>query len=194
MLTLMVAGLSFNYEPETPFAVQALDKVSFRIASGEVLGLVGPSGAGKSCLLRCLAGVLTPAAGSIRLLDQNGSPVTIRPGLVIQEPEQQFFNETVQSEVGVALLSQHLDRSQALTKVKASLAEVGYEGLLESSPFALSGGQQRKVALASVLIMQPDLILLDEPTVGLDANGIAGILALINRARKAGQNRSNRQP
>ena len=182
-MSIKVNELCYSYSPNTPAQIKALDRVSFQCDPGEVIGLVGPTGSGKSCLLRCLAGVLTPQTGMIQF------PVTaadhpFQTGLIIQDPEQQFFAATVFEEVAYGLTLRGRTGTEVRAAVEAVLDWVGFRGDLNSSPFRLSGGQQRRVAIASILVLDPLLLLLDEPTVGLDRSGLAMIRDLIGRYRQ----------
>lgn len=178
---LKVDHLSYVYNPNTPFRTEALHKVSFSVVKGETVGVIGPSGSGKSCLFRCIAGVLETTPGMI-VWETPGGSEPVR-GLVIQEPEQQFFLDNLLDEVGFALSGQDVTREEREAKVKAVLASVGYVGSLNISPFRLSGGWQRRVALASILVMEPQVLLLDEPTVGLDAAGLTAVERIVAKER-----------
>lgn len=177
-----VKSLSFIYNRENPYQTRALDNLSFSINRGEIIGIIGPSGSGKSCLLRCLAGILTPVSGVILFNGQEGVPREV--GLIIQEPEVQFFNETVYQEVAFALENQGLNRAEIDARVELALKKTGYFGETSQSPFNLSGGEQRRVAMASILALEPQVLLLDEPTVGLDFDGLEMVAAIIESFRK----------
>jgi len=183
LINVKVNELYYDYNSNTPARIKALDHVSFQAGPGEVVGLIGPTGSGKSCLLRCLAGVLKPQAGKIEfaVAPEDNS---VQTGLIIQEPEQQFFASTVFEEVAYALTVRGHTGSAVHETVERVLEWVGFQGNLNSSPFRLSGGQQRRVAIASILVMEPMLLLLDEPTVGLDQSGLAMIRALIDQYRQ----------
>lgn len=176
---LSVDGIGLIYHQNTLFQIEALKKVSFSVADGEIIGLIGPSGSGKSSLLRCLAGVLQPGCGKI--VGGNNLSSTRNPavGLVIQEPEQQFFLDTVFEEVALGLDHHKFSSPERVYRVETLLQMLGFNGDLQGSPFNLSGGQQRRVALAAILIMEPEILLLDEPTVGLDAIGLRVIGEII---------------
>jgi len=177
-----VKSLSYIYNQDNPYQTLALDELSFVIKRGEVIGIIGPSGSGKSCLLRCLAGVLKPTSGVILFDGRETRPREI--GLIIQEPEVQFFNETIYQEVAFALENQGLTRDIIDEKVDLALKKTGYRGETDQSPFNLSGGEQRRVALASILALDPQALLLDEPTVGLDFNGLEMISQILVDFRK----------
>jgi len=180
---LTVESLSYTYNFGTPFQAEALRDVSFQAGAGEVIGVIGPGGSGKSCLFRCIAGVLSPESGRI-VKKISGRGFATEVGLVIQEPEQQFFMENVLEEVGFALANRGLPSAAITGRVKTVLQSLGYTGELRQSPFRLSGGQQRRVALAGILVMAPAILLLDEPTVGLDAGGLLSVKDLINEYRR----------
>jgi energy-coupling factor transporter ATP-binding protein EcfA2 len=180
-MTINLNSLTYDYCQNTFAPIRALDQVSLQIQPGELVGVVGPSGAGKSCLLRCLAGVLSPTGGQICLTASEGVP---QIGLMMQEPERQFFLDTVYEEVAFALTLRGRPETEINLAVNRILHQVGYHGDLKASPFRLSGGQQRRVAIASILIMNPDLLLLDEPTVGMDAQGLTVIRTIVAEFRR----------
>lgn len=177
-MNIQVNSLTKIFNLATPFETFALQDVSFSIGQGEIVGIIGTSGSGKSCLLRCLAGVITPTKGSIRLI-----PADHKIGLVIQEAEVQFFLATVFDEVALALSGQGLSSEVIQAKVKAILSLVGFKGNWDNSPFRASGGEKKRIALASILIMDPDVLLLDEPTAGLDFMGLQVISEIIMKYR-----------
>jgi energy-coupling factor transporter ATP-binding protein EcfA2 len=174
-MKIQVHSLTKIFNQNTPFQLQALTDVSFNITNGEIIGIIGPSGGGKSCLLRCLAEVMAPTTGAIlKDLASNG-----RTGLVIQDSEQQFFLETVYDEVAFALSRLAITPSEVEKRVVFALNQVNYQSQLQRSPFRLSGAEKKKVALASILVMDPDILMLDEPTVGLDDAGLQMLHDLI---------------
>ncbi len=177
-----VKSLSYIYNRENQYQTFALDDLSFSISRGEIIGIIGPSGSGKSCLLRCLAGVLIPDSGAVLFDGQNRIPQEV--GLIIQEPEVQFFNETVYQEMAFALENRGLNKTEIDEKVQLALKKIGYLGKTNQSPFKLSGGEQRRVAMASILALDPKVLLLDEPTVGLDFNGLEMATQIIEGFRK----------
>lgn len=171
---LNVENLSCEFNKHTPLAAQVLHHITFKVNCGEIVAVLGVGGSGKSTLFRCLAGIYQPSEGKFGGFS--------RCGLVVQNPEQQFFLSDVRAEVGLGMSD--LSDEEREKRISAILDEVGYSGTLEISPFDLSGSRQRLVALAGVLVNQPDLLLLDEPTVGLDGVGqrkmrsiIAGLVA-----------------
>lgn len=177
-----VKSLSYIYNRDNPYHTLALDELSFSINQGEIIGIIGPSGSGKSCLLRCLAGVLTPISGLILYDGQKQAPREI--GLIIQEPEVQFFNETIYQEIAFALENRGISKAEIDKIVRLALQKTGFQGEIHQSPFNLSGGEQRRVAIASILALDPQVLLLDEPTVGLDFDGLEMISQIIKGFRK----------
>lgn len=172
-----VKSLSYIYNPKNPYQTIALDDISFTINQGEIIGIIGPSGSGKSCLLRCLAGVLNPTSGSIIFNPQESVPPEI--GLIIQEPEIQFFNETVYQEIAFALENRGQANDSIEKIVETVLRKIGYRGESCQSPYQLSGGEQRRIAIACALALDPQILLLDEPTVGLDFCGLSMVEQII---------------
>lgn len=182
-LELIDAG--FVYSAGTPYETQALDGLSFEVAPGALTVVLGPTGSGKSTLLRLLAGLLEPTIGEVRLDDESiGARVAGRKGgvgLAFQSPESQLFAETVAADVAFGPLNQGLDEETAYGVAHSALERVGLDpeeyGL--RSPFALSGGEARRAALAGVLATEPGYLLLDEPTAGLDARGKSAVLDIV---------------
>ena len=184
---LQVKNLTHTYGIGTPFERSAVENMSFEVAEGEFLGVIGHTGSGKSTLLQHLNGLLRPTAGQI-LLDGKDiwtEPKKIRDvrfkvGLVFQYPEYQLFEETVYKDIAygptnMGRTGEELDRC-----VREAARLVGIrDDQLEKSPFELSGGQKRRVALAGVLAMEPQVLILDEPTAGLDPAGRENLLANI---------------
>jgi energy-coupling factor transport system ATP-binding protein len=179
------------YAAGTPFEVEALRGVSLGVEPGEVLGIVGGTGSGKSTLVRHMNRLLVPSSGEV-LVD--GVDVTTfkkselrrRVGLVFQFPEAALFAPTVEEDVAFAPRRLGLDGEQVRERVRGSLRMLGAEGLAGRQPFALSGGEKRRVAIAGVLAMGPEVLVLDEPTAGLDPATREELLALIRRLREAG--------
>ena len=198
METLMrVSGLSHTYNPNTPLTHTALKNVTFELYENEILGVIGHTGSGKSTLIQHLNGLLTPSSGSVyyRGKDINESKDSLREvrfhvGLVFQYPEYQLFEETVFQDIAFGPRNQKLSEAEIETRVLSAMNAVGLpESIRDHSPFELSGGQKRRVAIAGVMAMQPDVLILDEPTAGLDPRGRADILRYIkeyNRETGAG--------
>lgn len=179
MNVLEVKQLSYQYAPNTPFCKTALEDVSFSVGEGEWIGIIGHTGSGKSTLIQHLNGLLRPTAGSVLLRGQDiwEKPKQIRSirfqvGMVFQYPEYQLFEETVAKDIAFGPRNQKLSESEIEERVAAAAKFVGLEAEhLEKSPFELSGGEKRRAAIAGVIAMDPDVLVLDEPTAGLDPMG-----------------------
>ena len=192
---LAVNDLTHIYSIGTPFEHAAIQHVSFTVEPGEFLGLIGHTGSGKSTLIQHLNGLLKPTSGEILFHGKNiwESTVTIRQtrfqiGLVFQYPEYQLFEETVYKDIAFGPKNMGLDQDEIHRRVLRASGFVGLpEALLEKSPFELSGGQKRRVAIAGVIAMEPEVLILDEPTAGLDPVGQKQILENI-RAYQQAQN------
>jgi energy-coupling factor transport system ATP-binding protein len=179
------------YAAGTPFEVEALRGVSLTVEPGEVLGIVGGTGSGKSTLVRHMNLLLVPAGGEV-LVDGvdattlKKSELRRRVGLVFQFPEAALFAPTVDEDVAFAPRRLGLDEDEVRERVRESLGLLGVRDLAGRSPFALSGGEKRRVAIAGVLAMGPEVLILDEPTAGLDPATRGELLALIRHLRDAG--------
>jgi cobalt transport protein ATP-binding subunit len=177
---LDVAGLSFRY----PSGQQALTDVNLTIAAGERVALIGPNGAGKSTLLLHLNGILRPHHGSVRVFgteatQANLGAVRAMVGLVFQNPDDQLFSPRVFDDVAYGPLYMGLDRATIDTRVTAALEAVGMAGFEQRRPHELSIGERKRVALATVLSMEPRLLALDEPSAGLDPRARRGLIRLL---------------
>ena len=177
-------NLTHTYSQGTPFEHTALDCVDFSAAPGEYLAVIGRTGSGKSTLIQHLNGLLKPTSGQV-LFDgadiweskSRTRQVRCQVGLVFQYPEYQLFEETVYQDIAFGPKNMGLDADEVDRRVKQSARFVGLEpAVLEKSPFDLSGGQKRRVAIAGVIAMEPRVLVLDEPTAGLDPSGSARIL------------------
>ena len=190
---LQIKELSHVYSAGTPFQHTALDGVSFSVERGEFIGIIGHTGSGKSTLMQHLNGLLKPTAGSIALDGVDiwaNKKVTrqarFRVGLVFQYPEYQLFEETVYKDIAFGPKNMGLDHKEVDRRVREAAQFVGLtEAQLEVSPFDLSGGQKRRVAIAGVIAMEPEVLILDEPTAGLDPVGREEILENIQAYRRA---------
>ena len=194
-MPIEISHLTHTYMPGGPFAHTALEDVSLTIHDGEFVGLIGHTGSGKSTLIMHLNGLIKPTSGEIRvdglnLMDKNTSLRDVRKkvGLVFQYPEYQLFEETILKDVMFGAKNLGLSDEEAEERARVALCQVGLtdETLYEKSPFELSGGQKRRVAIAGVLAMRPSTLILDEPTAGLDPHGREEILSLISNIHKAG--------
>ncbi len=185
--------VNFSYEENAPR--QALKDISFTISSGECLGIAGHTGSGKSTLIRHLNGLLHPQSGRVLidgadLADAHVSRVARkRIGIVFQYPEQQLFASTVFDDVAFGPRNFGLDKSEIETRVRRALDDVRlpYDDFCRANPFRLSGGEQRRVALAGVLACNPDVLVLDEPTAGLDPAGRDDLLTLLKMFHDSGK-------
>ena len=165
--------------PGTPFETRALDNVSLTIRDGDFVGVIGHTGSGKSTLIAHLNALIRPEpghvlVGGVDVGEKGQSLIEIRRevGLVFQYPEYQLFEETVEKDVGFGPRNLGLDEETVKARVREAIAQVGLgEDILEKSPFELSGGQKRRVAIAGVLAMKPGTLVLDEPVAGLDPAG-----------------------
>ena len=190
---LEVKELTHIYSVGTPFEHKALDKVSFSVERGEFVGIIGHTGSGKSTLMQHLNGLLKPHSGEILLDGQNiwsdkalTRQARFRVGLVFQYPEYQLFEETVYKDIAFGPKNMGLNPEEIDRRVREAAGFVGItEQQLQVSPFDLSGGQKRRVAIAGVIAMEPEVLILDEPTAGLDPSGREEILQNIETYRKA---------
>ena len=190
---LQVQNLEHIYSQGTPFEHVALKDVSFSVERGEFIGIIGHTGSGKSTLMQHLNGLLKPTAGRI-LLDgkdiwadkKTTRQSRFRVGLVFQYPEYQLFEETVYKDIAFGPKNMGLNEQEVDRRVREAAGFVGItDAQLEVSPFDLSGGQKRRVAIAGVIAMEPEILILDEPTAGLDPVGREEILSNIEAYRKA---------
>ena len=190
---LQVKNLNYIYSAGTPFEHQALDNVSFSVERGEFIGIIGHTGSGKSTLMQHLNGLLKPTSGEILLDGKNiwadkatTRQARFRVGLVFQYPEYQLFEETVYKDIAFGPTNMKLSDEEVDRRVREAARLVGLtDAQLEKSPFDLSGGQKRRVAIAGVIAMEPEILILDEPTAGLDPVGRAEILSNIEAYRRA---------
>ena len=190
---LEVKNLTYIYSAGTPFEHKALDDISFSVERGEFIGIIGHTGSGKSTLMQQLNGLLKPTSGTVLLDGQDiwsdkklTRQARFRVGLVFQYPEYQLFEETVYKDIAFGPKNMGLSPEEADRRVREAAGFVGLtEQQLEVSPFDLSGGQKRRVAIAGVIAMEPEVLILDEPTAGLDPVGRSEILGNIQSYRKA---------
>ena len=190
---LEVRNLSHTYSKGTPFEHIALRDISFAVEPGEFIGIIGHTGSGKSTLMQHLNGLLKPTSGSVMLCGKDiwsdkkfTRQSRFRVGLVFQYPEYQLFEETVYKDIAFGPKNMGLKAEEIDRRVREAAGFVGLtEQQLEVSPFDLSGGQKRRVAIAGVIAMEPEVLILDEPTAGLDPEGREEILSNIEAYRKA---------
>ena len=190
---LQVKDLTYIYSIGTPFEHKALDNVSFSLEPGEFVGVIGHTGSGKSTLMQQLNGLLKPTSGQVLLGGQDiwsdkkqTRQARFRVGLVFQYQEYQLFEETVYKDIAFGPTNMGLTKEEIDRRVREAAGFVGLtEQQLSVSPFDLSGGQKRRVAIAGVIAMEPEVLILDEPTAGLDPIGRAEILGNIQAYRQA---------
>ena len=193
---IALENVSFTYQEGTPLASTALSDVSFTIEDGSYTALIGHTGSGKSTILQLLNGLLVPSQGSVRVFDtlitstsKNKDIRQIRKqvGLVFQFAENQIFEETVLKDVAFGPQNFGVSEEEAEKIAREKLAMVGIdESLFDRSPFELSGGQMRRVAIAGILAMEPDILVLDEPTAGLDPLGRKELMNLFKKLHQSG--------
>ena len=196
MSIIKVENLCCTYGIKTPFEQKAVKDVSFEIQKGDFVGLIGHTGSGKSTLIQMLNGLIKPTSGKVFVdgTDIYENPKDIRKirfrvGLVFQYPEYQLFEETVYKDIAFGPTNMGLDENQIKDRVYAAAKFVGMpQKLLSKSPFDLSGGEKRRAAIAGVIAMDPDVLILDEPTAGLDPVGRNVLLSQISQYQKKRNN------
>ena len=196
-MSIEVKNLTHIYSPGLPQEQKALDDISFKIDDGEFVGVIGHTGSGKSTLLQHLNGLLKPSSGTIvidgeDITSASTSMLQIRRkiGLVFQYPEYQLFDETVEGDVAFGPRNLGLEEEEIKSRVKKSLDMVGLDAdeIGGISPFELSGGQRRRVAIAGVISMDPKILVLDEPTAGLDPGAHRDILSMVSTIHEENKN------
>lgn len=196
-MSIQVKNITHIYSEGLPHESKAIDDVSFDIDDGQFVGLIGHTGSGKSTLVQHLNGLLKPKSGSIFIggKDITESDVILRDirrkvGLVFQYPEYQLFEETVERDISFGPVYLGLEKEEIEKRVMEAMLFVGldFEEFRARSPFELSGGQKRRVAIAGVLAMKPEVLILDEPTAGLDLNAHSAILEMIEQIHEAENN------
>ncbi len=193
MATITVDNVTYTYGTGSPFEQHALRGVSLEIREGELLGIIGHTGSGKSTLVQHLNGLLRPHEGRV-LLDgadiwenpKKIRDVRFRVGMVFQYPEHQLFEDTIYKDIAFGPRNMGLNEEQIDRRVRQAAAYVGLaEELLDKSPFDLSGGEKRRAAIAGVMAMEPEVLILDEPTAGLDPRGREQVLAMIREYQRS---------
>lgn len=178
-MSIAIKEVTHIYSPDTPFQKVALNHINLHITKGKFVGIIGHTGSGKSTLIQMFNGLIKPTSGSVYLdgVDINSKEchkkeMRQKVGLVFQYPEYQLFEQTIYDDVAYGPKNQGIEGDTLKQRVERSLALVGIdESLYQKSPFELSGGQKRRVAIAGVLAMEPEILILDEPTAGLDPKG-----------------------
>ena len=192
MSEITVEGLSYFHGKDTPYEIKALDGIDLKIQKGMITGLIGHTGSGKSTLVQMFNGILRPHEGKI-LLDgediwkrpKDIRKIRFRVGLVMQYPEYQLFEETIYKDIAYGPKNMGLSESEIDERVREAAEFAGLEpDLLEKSPFDLSGGQKRRAAIAGIIAMRPELLILDEPAAGLDPRGRDSIFQNIAEYQK----------
>lgn len=193
---IILDNVSYTYQEGTPFASAALSDVSLTIEDGSYTAIIGHTGSGKSTILQLLNGLLVPTEGSVRVFDTLITPTSVNKqirqirkqvGLVFQFAENQIFEETVLKDVafGPQNFGVSVEEAEAIAREKLALVGID-ESLFERSPFELSGGQMRRVAIAGILAMEPKILVLDEPTAGLDPIGRKELMNLFKKLHQDG--------
>ncbi len=194
-MPIQIEHLTHTYMPGSPFAAVALKDITLTIEDGELIGLLGHTGSGKTTLVQHLNGLIKPTEGKVivdgaDICEKGTSLLEVRRkvGLVFQYPEYQLFEETVAKDIAFGPKNLGLSEEEIDQRVRTAMEKVGldYEEIADRSPFELSGGQMRRVAIAGVLAMQPKVLVLDEPTAGLDPAGRRSILDMIRQLHAAG--------
>lgn len=189
-MSIKISNLTHVYMPGSPFEKKALDDVSLEINDGQFVALIGHTGSGKSTLIQHMNGLLKPTSGEIIVDDKNItnkevklSDVRKKVGIVFQYPEYQLFEETIEKDIEFGPRNLGLSDEEISVRVKKAMKMVGldFETYKDKSPFELSGGQKRRVAIAGVVAMEPKVLILDEPTAGLDPKGRDEILGQIKK-------------
>jgi len=191
-MSIILDKVNYIYSPNTAYEIKALNDISLKIEDGQFIGIIGHTGSGKSTLIQHLNGLMKATSGAIYFNgrdiyenDYNMKELRTKVGLVFQYPEHQLFETTIFEDVCFGPMNQGLDKNKAGLRAFEALRSVGMpEDLYYQSPFDLSGGQKRRVAIAGVLAMKPEVLILDEPTAGLDPKGRDEILDLIAKMHK----------
>ena len=196
-MSITCKSLDHIYGYNTPFEYYALKDVNLKIEKGSFTAIIGQTGSGKSTLIQHINALLLPTSGEIKIDDyiisQNNKPQNLKSlrkksGLVFQFPEYQLFEETIERDIMFGPMNFGIDENSAKEIAKKSLEMVGLDQTyLEKSPFDLSGGQKRRVAIAGILAMNPDILVLDEPTAGLDPSGIKEMMDLFKKIHEMGK-------
>ena len=188
---IALTGVTYRYSPDTPYETRALDNVSVGFESGKITGVIGHTGSGKSTLIQMLNGLLKPDSGEVTLdgadiwaNPKKISSVRFKVGMVMQYPEYQLFEETVRKDIAFGPQNMGMNEDEVKKAVEDAAAVVGLtEEQLEKSPFDLSCGQKRRAAIAGIMAMKPEVLVLDEPAAGLDPEGRESILNAVEKYR-----------
>lgn len=189
-MSIRVIKLSYVYMKGTPYEKKALDNIDLNIETGEFVGIIGHTGSGKSTLVQHFNGLLKPTSGNVyingeELAGKNLRGIKRQVGIVFQYPEHQLFEETVYKDIAFGLEKRGEDKEEIDRRVRKAINSVGLdEDIIEKSPFELSGGQKRRVAMAGILVLEPSILVLDEPAAGLDPKGRDEIFDLITNLHR----------
>ncbi len=193
-MDILFEDVTYIYQEKSPFAHKALDQLSFRIPSGSFVAIIGHTGSGKSTLIQHLNGLVRPSRGSVRIGDyeltndakpENMKELRSKVGVVFQYPEHQLFEETIAKDIAFGPENFGVEQEETNRRVEKAILDVGLtHDYLERSPFDLSGGQMRRVAIAGVLAVKPEVLVLDEPTAGLDPRGQREIMNMFETLHK----------
>jgi len=194
-MSIELDNLTYTYMPGTPFEAKAVDGVSLKIEDGEFLGVIGHTGSGKTTMIALMAGLLKPTSGRVLIdgkdIAEKGfdrKELRRSVGVVFQYPEHQLFEETVYKDIAFGPIKTGVPEDDIDRRVRDAMAlmELDYDGVKDLSPFELSGGQKRRVAIAGVLAVRPRVLILDEPVAGLDPKGRAHLMNLITHLNAEG--------
>ena len=189
---IQTQNMNYTYQVGTPFEFHALRDINIKIKKGETVGIIGPTGSGKSTLVQHFNGLLRPTSGSILVSgrdinqkkgDKKAPPICFEVGLVFQYPEYQLFEETVYEDVAFGPRNMDLEEKEVEKRVREALEwmAMDFDAYKDRSPFSLSGGEMRRIALSGVLAMKPSVLVLDEPTAGLDPRGCYELRELLKK-------------
>ena len=192
MRAIEIKNLTYIYSKKTPFEKKALNNISFVVEEGETLGIIGETGSGKSTLIQHLNGLIRLKDGEGTILGKdikdkkNLKQLRFDVGMVFQYPEYQLFADTIEQDVAFGPKNMGLDKDEIARRVRKAIELVGlnFDRFAQRSPFELSGGEKRRVAIAGVIAMEPKILVLDEPTAGLDPQGREDILTLIKKLKE----------
>lgn len=194
-MSITLDSVSYTYSPRTAYSKKAVDEVAFHIEKGEFIGIIGPNGSGKTTLINLMAGLLKPDSGLVLLDGENINDkkydtrlLRRKVGVVFQYPETQLFETTVEKDIAFGLKNLGYKKETIPSLVKEAMTTVGldYESLRDVSPLSLSGGEKRRVAIAGILASKPEILILDEPTAGLDPQSREAFLCLLSRLNSEG--------
>ncbi|NMB34377.1 MAG: energy-coupling factor transporter ATPase [Clostridium sp.] len=189
-MSIVTKELTHVYMEGTPFEKKALDNINIDIKTGEFVGIIGSTGSGKSTLIQHFNGLLKPTTGNVyingkKLKSKGNNRLQESVGIVFQYPEHQLFEETVYKDIAFGLKKRREKKDEIDTKIRSIIKMVGLsEDTLEKSPFELSGGEKRRVAMAGILVLEPEILVLDEPAAGLDPNGRNEIFDMVSKLHR----------